>query len=57
MSTCIVMVDGLEELVENSVEDIEKQLSENGVAKLNLSNSDAELSVAKNFIISYYPTD
>lgn len=55
--SCVVMVDGLEEEVENTVVDIENQLSKSGKVTLILSDSKTELSVGKNFIISYYPTD
>lgn len=55
--SCVVMVDGLEEEVENTVVDIENQLSKNGKVSLVLSNSQTNLSVDKNFILSYYSTD
>ena len=55
--TCVVMVDVLEEEVENTVVDIENQLSKNGKVELVLSDSGTKLSVDKNFILSYYSAD
>lgn len=53
----VVMVDGLEEICDNTVVDIENQLSKNGCVELILSDSKTRLSVAKNFILSYYTVD
>lgn len=57
MSKSCVILHGSEELCENTVEDIEKELSENGKVTLILSGSGTKLPVAKDFIATYYPTD
>lgn len=56
-NSCVRLADGQELYCENTIEDIENQLSLTGVAVLDLSDTHTELSVAEDFIVSYYASD
>lgn len=56
-NSCVRLADGQELYCENTIEDIEKQLSLTGVAVLDLSDHNTELSVAQDFIVGYYASD
>lgn len=53
----VILADGQEFYCENTVEDIEKQLSENGKVVLDISDQNTELSVDKDLIVSYSYSD
>lgn len=56
-NSCVRLADGRELYCENTIEDIEKQLSLNGSVVLDLSDYNTELSVAENFIVDYSASD
>lgn len=56
-NSCVRLADGQELYCENTVEDIEEQLSLTGIVVLDLSDHKTELSVAEGFIVSYYASD
>lgn len=56
-NSCVRLADGQELYCENTVEDIEEQLSLTGIVVLDLSDHNTELSVAEGFIVSYYASD
>lgn len=56
-NSCVRLNDGQELYCENTVEDIEVQLSLTGTVTLDLSDYNTELSVAESFIAGYYASD
>ena len=56
-NSLVVLADGQELYCENTVEDIKKSLCTKGSVTLDLSDHNTELSVNKNFIVSYSYSD